>query len=165
MRVTAALASPSVVKLHGSHHPLAWFDSIKNFHRTKRVQVNWRRDLARLENVLVVRRPFTGAPPDGTKGCVMTSFPEKLTYPTVHRLLFHNCGYFDGKMPLDRRYSIPRWLNAPLLDSLTPVLFLLYRYRRVLRAFRRLSLSVSLARSFFSFLWIESRGYSSRHRE
>lgn len=32
-----------------------------------------------------------------------------------------------------------------------------------LRAFRRLSPSVSLF--FFSFLWIESRGYSSRHRE
>lgn len=68
MRVTAALASPSVVKLHGSHHPLAWFDSIKNFHRTKRVQVNWRCDLARLENILVVQCPFTGAPRMVPKG-------------------------------------------------------------------------------------------------
>lgn len=165
MRVTAALASPSVVKLHGSHHPLAWFDSIKNFHRTKRVQVNWRRDLARLENVLVVRRPFTGAPRMVPKGASWRVSPRNSRIRLSIDYSFHNCGYFDGKMPLDRRYSIPRWLNAPLLDSLTPVLFLLYRYRRVLRAFRRLSLSVSLARSFFSFLWIESRVYSSRHRE
>lgn len=55
------------------------------------------------------------------------SSPNILAEYTVHRLLFHNCGYFDGKVPLDRRYSIPRWLSYlhPLLPILlaSPFLF------------------------------------------
>lgn len=41
----------------------------------------------------------------------------------VHRLLFHNCGYFDRETPLDRRYSIPRWLLPPLQIPLPPFYF------------------------------------------
>lgn len=140
------LLSPPAVRLRAFHQPLLYFHTVRKkkiFIGQNGTQVNWKHDLARVEKHLYSFRALSSAPLNGPKGCIVTSYPVKFTQPTVHRLLFHNCGYFDGKMPLDERYSIPRWLLYPLYGfPCPPLLFLLSPYRRFLR--------FSLSPSYFS---------------
>lgn len=72
------------------------------------------------EKHLTTSGVFSIAPSTGSQRVTRVASPNILLAGyTVHRLLFHNCGYFDGKVPLDRRYSIPRWLSY-LHPSLFP---------------------------------------------
>jgi len=82
-------------------------------------RLRWRERCPRDEKRLALRSLFQSRPRRSQRVTRVT-FPNtsSLGY-TVHRLLFHNCGYFDEKVPLDRRYSIPRWLSyfhPPLPD-------------------------------------------------
>jgi len=96
---------------------------------------------------------------EGSKGWRVAS-PKTLAGYTVHRLLFHNCGYFDGELPLDLRYSIPRWLSYlhPPLFRFYP-LFLCYADRSRVVCQCRTSFSFSslnrITELFFQALWTE----------
>lgn len=109
--VTAGFLQPLALQLHAFQSPPPflpfWHPKIIGCNRRLRDE----RDVpARWKASYCLRRLFNCAL-EGPKGWRVASPNILLAGYAVHRLLFHNCGYFDGKVPLDQRYSIPRWLS------------------------------------------------------
>lgn len=163
--MTAEHASPPIVKLHGFHQPLSLV--VPAYKKMFVVQNGRRLNLRSSQRDGKTSYSFLALSSWGlrlTRERVDPAWRGEISpFETVavHRLLFHNCGYFDRETPLDRRYSIPRWLLPPLQIPLPPFYFscpdsiYIYTFVCVCVYVRRGALSarfdVSLHPSPFSF--------------
>lgn len=161
-RTAGCNSEPSTLQ-HHAFQILSSFTLLRCVNRED-ATVGWRERCPGMRNVLLYLRSFNRAleGPKGWRELPPLTHPSSLGY-TVHRLLFHNCGYFEEKVPLDRRYSIPRWLSYfhPPLSLSRPVSHPLFSKSPIEFAqseMRGLFLSLFLLPP-----WIESRSYSSKH--